>query len=153
VAIGARGVDGHEDKPDAGRIYIAYMKRTGKAGSLTAIDTTNAPALFAEKNDNIGKVVVGMSVGDRSGDGVPDMIVGSPYHGSGSKGAVHLVHLTRSPMGDMKDAVTIASGENGGPVLTVGDAFGRAVAVLGDIDGDGNDDLAVGAPGDRDGGT
>ena len=39
----------------------------------------------------------------------------------------------------------IASGTNGGPTLANGDYFGSSVASLGDLDGDGVTDLAVGA--------
>ena len=42
----------------------------------------------------------------------------------------------------------IASGMNGGPELTNADNFGNSVASLGDLDGDGVTDLAVGANGD-----
>ena len=50
--------------------------------------------------------------------------------------------------GTVKSQVKIASGLNGGPPLANGDGFGSSVASLGDLDGDGVTDLAVGA--DRD---
>ncbi|MCH7688931.1 MAG: FG-GAP repeat protein, partial [Planctomycetes bacterium] len=42
----------------------------------------------------------------------------------------------------------IASGTPNGPSLANGDFFGGSVSSLGDLDGDGVTDLAVGAPGD-----
>ena len=54
--------------------------------------------------------------------------------------------------GTVKSSVKIASGTNGGPTLASGDYFGRCVASLGDLDGDGVTDLAVGAYGDDTGG-
>ena len=47
--------------------------------------------------------------------------------------------------GTVKSSQKIASGMGGGPVLADGDLFGRSVESLGDLDGDGVTDLAVGA--------
>ena len=55
--------------------------------------------------------------------------------------------------GTVKSSVKIASGTNGGPTLANYDAFGSSVASLGDLNGDGVTDLAVGAIGDDTGGS
>lgn len=53
----------------------------------------------------------------------------------------------------VKSYKLIASATNGGPTLTSGDKFGRAIASIGDINGDGIGDVAVGSNEDAGGGT
>ena len=60
-------------------------------------------------------------------------------------GAVHVLLMNAN--GSVKSSVKIASGTNGGPTLDDYDRFGGSVASLGDLDGDGVTDLAVGAIG------
>ncbi|MBI2039155.1 MAG: FG-GAP repeat protein [Candidatus Niyogibacteria bacterium] len=59
-----------------------------------------------------------------------------------------------NPNGTVKSTVKISDAENGGPSgLDAGDKFGRSVAAIGDLDGDGITDLAVGADADEASGT
>jgi hypothetical protein len=89
-------------------------------------------------------------IGDVDGDGVPDAAVGLPWEGVG--GAVQILFL--NPDRTVKAEQKIANGVGGfPPVLFFADEFGSAVAPIGDIDGDGVPDLAVGAPGDDATGT
>jgi predicted enzyme related to lactoylglutathione lyase len=92
-------------------------------------------------------------IGDFDGDGVRDLAVGAANDdGVGNnEGAVWLLFL--NPDGTVKEYRKISSTEGNftGP-LDDGDRFSR-VASLGDLDGDGVIDLAVGAPRDGDGGT
>jgi hypothetical protein len=46
--------------------------------------------------------------------------------------------------------VQISHESNGGPTLADGAGFGSALTRIGDVDGEGVDDLAVGTPGTRD---
>ena len=83
------------------------------------------------------------AVGDVNGDGRADLLIGAPTYSS-SAGAAW---LALGPLADDAslpvDAQAAFRGDTGG---TFGDRAGAAVAGLGDIDGDGYDDLAVGAP-------
>ena len=49
--------------------------------------------------------------------------------------------------GTVKSSQKIASGLGGGPTLANGDNFGRSLVSIGDLDGDGVTDLAVGCHG------
>ena len=93
-------------------------------------------------------------LGDLDGDGVIDLAVtASGDDGGGSnRGAVWI--LLMDPNGTVKAEQKIGDGVGGfSGTLDDGDQFGDELAALGDIDGDGVEDLAVGASGDDDGGT
>lgn len=100
-------------------------------------------------------------LGDVDGDGTPDLAVGvpgDPNEGGVSPGygAVFVVRL--NPDGSVKGATKISTGLGGflDPATAGGAApplfrrFGDALGALGDVDGDGTPDLAVGSPGDGD---
>jgi hypothetical protein len=79
--------------------------------------------------------------GDVNGDGYDDIVVGAP--GTDGTGAVYFVLGGRS-LGDMHlpteaDVVLVGEGSR--------DYAGYAVAAAGDLNGDGYDEVAIGAPG------
>ncbi|UCD76254.1 MAG: FG-GAP repeat protein, partial [Phycisphaerales bacterium] len=96
------------------------------------------------------------SLGDLDGDGVGDLAVGAHWDddGGGSyteRGAVWVLFL--NPNGTVKSHQKISATQGGIPgILDEGDHFGASVASLGDLDGDGVGDMAVGASLDDDGG-
>ncbi|MCK4414823.1 MAG: FG-GAP repeat protein [Candidatus Eisenbacteria sp.] len=98
-----------------------------------------------DDSDKFGKCLA--PVGDLDGDLIPDVAVGAPGDdgGIGGRGAVYLLELDSD--GTVYDRHKISATEGGfGGTLAAGDAFGSSVVSLGDLDGDGIDDLLVGAP-------
>lgn len=85
------------------------------------------------------------ALGDLDGDGVEDIAVGAPHDAFG--GSVWILFLT--PQGTVKTDVQIGAGLGGftGTILPT-DEFGISLASIGDLDGDGLSELAVGADGD-----
>jgi Putative metal-binding motif/FG-GAP repeat len=92
------------------------------------------------KNDQLGVAVDGG--GDVNGDGIADLIVGAYGEDSGSAtaGASYIFHgpLTASLSALSADAKLQGTSARG--------MSGSAVAFVGDMDGDGTDDVLVGAP-------
>ena len=115
-------------------------------------DTEGGFSGVLDDSDGFGWSVA--ALGDLDGDGVGDLAVGSAWDddGGADRGAVWVLFLNTD--GTVKAHQKISDTEGGFTgVLDDGDRFGRSVAALGDLDGDGVGDLAVGAYGDDDGGA
>ena len=87
-----------------------------------------------------------LGAGDCTGDGVSDLVVGAPQapHGPGRVGL--LFPFQGSSAGPSQGRFDLRSEVDAGGVESTGDEFGGGLAV-GDFDGDGIADVAVGAPG------
>ena len=146
LAVGAYG-DG-TGVTSRGAVYVQFMNANGtvKSSQKIASDFGGGPTLGTY--DGFGRSVA--SLGDLDGDGVPDLAVGASGDNS-YRGAVHVLFMNAN--GTVKSSQKIASDSGGGPTLADGDYFGSSVAALGDLDGDGVTDLAVGAIGDSTGPT
>lgn len=135
---------------ERGALYILYLNSNGTARAVQKIagGIGGLPALTT--SDRFGSGLA--STGDLDGDGVADLAVGVPGDDVGgyNHGAVHILFMRAN--GTIKNVQKIANGVGGGPPVG-NDGFGLSIAALGDIDGDGVTDLAVGAPGDDTGGS
>jgi hypothetical protein len=159
IAVGAHGADtGESGGNNAGEVHIMFMNTDGTVDSTEEINysTENGPELAG--GDNFGTSIV--NIGDLDGDGVNDIAVGAEKDemdengdssGGDDRGAVHIFHMNMD--GTIDSTVEINDSTENGPVLEDSDWFGRAVVNLGDWDGNGVNDLAVGAHGDDNSGN
>ncbi len=158
LIVGAPG--GNDGGANAGAAYVVF----GKAFGLGAIDLDNLPAddgfiiRGAAAHDWAGWSV--SSAGDVNGDGYDDLIVGAPggNDGAANAGAAYVVFGRAGGFGSPEDSENLAGRrvldlktlpEGEGFVIrgdARGDKAGFSVSSAGDVNGDGFDDLIVGAP-------
>ncbi|MEM9023106.1 MAG: integrin alpha, partial [Bacteroidota bacterium] len=91
------------------------------------------------------------AVGDIDGDGIVDLAVGAYFGGGNDEGAVWVLFMTANGTVSSQQAIGAGLGGFTGS-LDFDDQFGVSVCPLGDLNGDGVPDIAVGANQDDDGG-
>jgi len=141
IAVGANADDNAGG--DRGAIHIMFMNTDGTIDSTVEINdsTTNGPTLT--NSDSFGVSVA--NIGDLNGDGVNDIAVGANQDDDGGtdRGAIHIMFMNTD--GTIDSTVEINDSTTNGPTLTNSDFFGVSVANIGDLNGDGVNDIAVGA--------
>ncbi len=149
LAVGAIGDDGAG--LNRGAVWILFLRANGTVERHQKINGTEGGfAGTLEDSDFLGNALA--SVGDLDCDGVIDLAVGASGDDDGGtdRGALWTLFLTPQGVVQLHSKVSSTSGGFTGFVENF-DALGFSVASIGDLDGDGNADLAVGAPFDGDG--
>ncbi|MEQ1859559.1 MAG: VCBS repeat-containing protein [Chthoniobacteraceae bacterium] len=146
------------DRPgglSAGAAYVVFGRSSFASGSiaLAALDGTDGLKLLGgAQNDRAGFSVSG--AGDVNGDGFDDVIVGAigvERTGLDSRGAAYVIFGRQSFASAATPGFTIGletlDGTDGFRLLgeVVGDTAGKSVSAAGDVNGDGFDDMLVGA--------
>ncbi len=136
------------------RFWVLFLNAQAQVRSLAEIAHPSPPPLGSNVNSSFGEAL--SLLGDLDGDGVPEIAVGDPEDNGtfpsskfAGPGAVWIGTLY--PDGSAVFRTRIGLEDLLGRPLTGKhrwDSFGWALAGLGDLDGDGVGDLAVGAFGD-----
>lgn len=146
VAVGVPLADDIEQ--DSGAVYILFMDTDGSAKDVQKISNSRGNLTqILEKKDNFGSSIAVLE--DLDGDGNIEIVVGAPGTDKDSKnkdtGAVYILFLNND--GRVKSEIKIAEGSGGFDIkLEKNEKFGFTVRNIGDLDGGGIDDIAVGSP-------
>ena len=128
-----------------GAVWIVSLDAAGRVTAESKISQTSGGfAGTLTNNGRFGRSVA--SLGDLDGDGVTDLAVGVDMDDDGGADAGAVWVLFLAPDGTVRASQKISATSGGfAGALLAGDHFGSALAALGDLDGDGVSDLAVGA--------
>jgi hypothetical protein len=140
VLIGAVGRDA--DGARSGAVYLF----SGPIDADLPVSAADARIDGIAADDGAGFAIA--AAGDVNGDGYDDLLIGAPGEdGAGADaGAAHLLYGPVEGPIDLRTTGITLRGE------AAGDLAGASLAGAGDVDGDGFDDLLIGAPGsDADG--
>ncbi|WYL95077.1 MAG: hypothetical protein HEQ35_15580 [Gloeotrichia echinulata IR180] len=135
----------------SGKSYVIFGKRGGFSSNIE-LSTLNGSNGFkingVSPDDRSGYAV--SSAGDINGDGLDDLLIGSYFaspNGISYAGQSYVVFGSRNGFAANLDLSTL-NGSNGFKINGIAefDVSGAAVSSAGDINGDGLDDLLIGAP-------
>jgi len=135
LAVGNHGPD------DRGAVHLLFLDQSG--GVAHAREISRDDPRF-EESLQFGESLE--FLGDLDGDGRPELAIGDSNapRGGTNRGIVWIVEL--DPQGAVLDVELLAPGEPGfGAPLSDHQNFGTGLANLGDLDGDGAIELAVGS--------
>uniref|UniRef100_A0A2M4BAM3 Putative vitronectin receptor alpha subunit n=2 Tax=Anopheles marajoara TaxID=58244 RepID=A0A2M4BAM3_9DIPT len=144
--------------PDQKLLYVASAPQSNaQVGEVLIFDIVNADSAFAEAQIKIHFTIPGQQQGeyfgysllteDFNGDGFPDLAIGAPMHsrtGDYETGTVYVYLISEGQLNFRQQiALTVPYEQSG--------RFGTSLAKLGDINMDGYNDIAIGAPFEGDG--
>ena len=152
LMVGAFGLDGNGDR--SGSTYIVYGDADSDHPTID-LKKIDGDDFHGFRLDGVSKMdrsgVALRQAGDVNGDGYADVIIGASSalrNGKNHVGESYVVFGGEAPA-DVRINLADLDGSNGFRMtgLDAEDWFGRSVGGGGDINGDGYDDVIIGAPG------
>ena len=134
---------------NAGAVNVIYGSASGLSSTGAQFWTQNSQGILgsAASGDGFGTA---LATGDFDGDGFADLAIGIPFKntaGKSNSGAVQVIYGSSTGLKATGNQLWTQQSSGLQNSAGAGDQFGAALTV-GDFDGDGIDDLAVGIPGE-----
>ncbi|HEX8233154.1 MAG TPA: hypothetical protein VF559_07410 [Caulobacteraceae bacterium] len=153
LLVGAQQADS-----GAGKTYVVYGKASGFGDTVDLSDVAGGTGGFAiggaaagdqGQQSQVGHFV--SSAGDINGDGFDDLMISGRYADAGGgtgNGGAFVLFGARSGLASLDLGTAVLDGGNGFTIVggDDGDRAGWSISDVGDVNGDGFRDLAVGAP-------
>ena len=136
----------------AGVTYVIYGSRRRFAATLAPmmLNGSNGFAVIGSNAEDRSGRFVGRA-GDFNGDGIDDFLIGAPNKTQGTFAEAGEAYLVLGSTTQFPAAISLADidGDNGFVFKgsNIQDSAGSAVSAIGDLNHDGFDDIAIGAPG------
>lgn len=147
LLIGANGADQNGNYSGSSYLIFGHSGDFPATLTLSSLNGTNGVRIYGTAYDDSGRAV--SAAGDVNGDGFDDLLIGAPYAtNNGNRSGSSYVVLGHDDIFSATLALSSLDGTNGFRLdgAAAYTSSGRAVSAAGDINGDGFNDLLIGAP-------